>query len=197
VPIDRCYQLGCSAGYSQSDLGGNSWYYLLSLPSAGYLPYFSPADLGVTGETLVYDWDTGVACRRQAKESIPLAEEAKHQYFVVAPILTSGMAIIGDTSKFVTMADKRISLVESDARTARVGVIASAEYSPIISGYSKSRPAMVESDSGQLPALSSLDRLRKANSGWFWDYQSRIWHVKLDFSDSPAMLDRTFRISTQ
>lgn len=197
VPIDRCYQLGCSVGFTQSDLGANSWFYVLSLPSAGYLPSFTPADLGVTRKSLIYDWDTGVAFLRQASESVPLVEEAKHQYFVVAPILASGMAVIGDTSKFVTVADKRISLVQSDQHAERVGVIACAAYSPIISGYSNSRPAGVEAAGRQLQALSSLDRLKEAKSGWFWDYQTRIWHVKLDFTDSPSMLERVFQISTQ
>ncbi|MBZ5564489.1 MAG: hypothetical protein LAP13_18970 [Acidobacteriia bacterium] len=197
VPIDRCYQLGCSVGYTQSDLGGNSWYYVLSLPRAGYLPSFKPADLGVTRDSVIYDWDTGVAFLRQSSESTPLMQEPKHQYFVVAPMLESGVAVIGDTSKFVTMADKRISLVETGQHTARVGVMASAEYSPIISGYSGARLDGVETGGRQLQAVSSLDRLKAANSGWFWDYQTNLWHVKLDFSDSPAMVERVFQISTQ
>jgi hypothetical protein len=197
VPLDRCYQLGCSVGYTQSDLGGNSWYYVLSLPSAGYLPYFTPADLSVTGSSVVYDWDTHVAFLRQAGEPIPLVQEAKHQYFVVAPRLENGIAVIGDTSKFVTMADMRISLVRSEQNRASVGVIASQEYSPIISGYLSSRPAGVAIDGRQLPAVSSFDRLKLAKSGWFWDYQSSLWHVKLDFSDSPAMVERVFQLSTQ
>ena len=32
APIDRCYQVGCALGHSQSDLGGKSWFYVLSLP---------------------------------------------------------------------------------------------------------------------------------------------------------------------
>jgi hypothetical protein len=124
-------------------------------------------------------------------------KEAKHQYFVVAPMLENGVAVIGDTSKFVTMADKRISLVQSDKHGARVGVIAGAEYSPIITGYLSSRPAGVQTDGRQLQAVSSLDRLKLANSGWFWDYQTSMWHIKLDFSGSPAMVERVFQISTQ
>jgi hypothetical protein len=197
APIDRCYQLGCSVGYTQSDLGGSSWYYVLSLPSAGYLPHFTPADLGVTRNSVIYDWDTHVAFLRPSGEPIPLTKEAKHQYFVVAPLLENGMAVIGDTSKFVTMADNRIALVRSDQNGASVGVIASQDYSPIISGYGRSRPADVTIDGRQLPALSSLDRLKLAKSGWFWDYQSSLWHVKVDFSDSSAMVERVFQISTQ
>lgn len=197
VPLDHCYQLGCSVGYSESDLGSNSWYYVLSFPSAGYLPHFAIADLGVTQDSVVYDWDTHVAFLRQTGEPIPLAKEAKHQYFVVAPILENGTAVIGDTTKFVTMADKRISLVESNKHAARVGVIANAEYNPIITGYSKSRPAGVQTGGKEMQAASSLDRLKAANSGWFWDYQTLMWHVKLDFSDSPSMVEREFEIATR
>jgi hypothetical protein len=189
--------VGCSVGYTESDLGGNTWYYVLSLPSAGYLPRFTSADLGVARDSVVYDWDTHVAFLRQSGEPLPLVKEAKHQYFVVAPILENGMAVIGDTSKFVTMADKRISLVQSDQHVARVGVIASADYSPIISGYSTSRPTDVQTDGRRLQAVSSLDRLKLADSGWVWDYQTLMWHVKLDFSASPAMTERVFQIAVQ
>ncbi len=195
-PIDRCYHDGCAVGYTQSELGRHTWSYVLSLPSAGYTAAFTPSEIGATDRSIVYDWDTRLARLKDSQSFVPLTAEGKHQYFVVAPVLLNGMAVIGDTAKFVTMADKRIASVEDTAASVTVGVIANAKYSPIISGYSPERPQTVTAGSAALDQVSSLDRLERDKSGWFWDYQTGIWHVKLDFGDSPEMTTRTFVISS-
>jgi hypothetical protein len=194
VPLDRCYQSGCALGYTQSDLGGKNWYYVLSLPSAGYTPYFTPSDLGADGKVAVYNWDTHTGFLRDADSHIELVPEAKHEYFVVAPIMRNGMTVLGDLSKFVTMADKQIDSVKEDERSLRIGVTASAKHNPIISGYSVARPSKVECGGVQLEALSSLDRLKLAQAGWHWDYQTKLWHVKVDFAGGTNMESRVFSI---
>jgi hypothetical protein len=195
VPIDRCYQSGCALGYTQSDLGGKSWYYVLSLPSAGYTPHFTASDLGAGGKFAVYNWDTHTVFLRSADSPVGLVPEAKHEYFVVAPILRNGMAVLGDLSKFVTMADKQTDSVEEDARSLRVGVIANAKHNPIISGYSAERPSEVKTSNVELAAVSSLHRLNSADSGWLWDYQTKIWHVKVSFRDSPEFTTKFFQVT--
>jgi hypothetical protein len=194
VPIDRCYQSGCALGYTQSDISEKSWYYVLSLPTAGYTPHFAPSDLGGQGQFAVYNWDTSTVCFRHADSTVALVPEAKHEYFIVAPLFSNGMAILGDLSKFVTMADKRIDFVREEERSLRVGVIANAKHSPIISGYSAARPSKVEGGGVQLEAVSSLDRLKAAQAGWFWDYQTKLWHVKVDFTGAADMETRVFSI---
>jgi hypothetical protein len=131
---------------------------------------------------------------RDDDSPVALVPEAKHEYFVVAPILRNGMTVLGDLSKFVTMADQQIESLEEDGRSLRVGVTANAKHNPIISGYSAGRPARVEVDGGQLEPQSSLDRLQAAKSGWFWDYQTRLWHVKVDFAGISNMGTMRFRI---
>jgi len=194
VPLDRCYQSDCALGYSQSEVAGKSWYYVLSLPSAGYASRFTPQDLGARGKFAVYNWDTHTVFLRDDDSPVALVPEAKHEYFVVAPILRNGMTVLGDLSKFVTMADQQIESLEEDDRSLWVGVTANAKHNPIISGYSAGRPARVEVDGGQLEAQSSLDRLQAAKSGWFWDYQTRLWHVKVDFAGISNMGPMRFRI---
>ena len=195
APIDRCYQSGCALGYTQSDLGGKSWYYVLSLPLAGYTPHFTPSCLGAAGEFAVYNWDTHTVFLRNADSPVELVPEAKHEYFVVAPILRNGMAVLGDLSKFVTMADKQIQFVEEDGGAVRVGVIANANHSPVISGYCAERPSEVKTGTQDLVPVSSLDRLNRANSGWFWDYQTKIWHVKMSYTDSLEMNTKSFEVT--
>lgn len=194
VPIDRCYHSGCALGYTESNLGGKSWYYVLSLPTAGFAGEFMPADLGSTSRSAIYDWDNGSVALRDPKSAIALASEAKHQYFVVAPLLRNGMAVFGDVSKFVSMADKRIASVDENEQSISIGVIADSSTNPIISGYSAEPPGSVSTSGIKLDEVSSLARLRDAKEGWFWDYQDKLWHVKLDFSHSNSYSTRSFQI---
>jgi len=193
VPIDRCYQDGCALGYTESNFAGKRWYYVLSLPAAAYALNFTPADLGA-GKSVVYDWDTGTAFTRNSDSPVALAREAKHEYFVVAPILPNGMAVIGDPEKFVTMADMRIASVEATQEGVQVGVLSNQEWNPVTVGYAGRRPAGVEAGNVKLEEVSSLDRLKAAKSGWFWDYQTMLWHVKMDFAGAANMETRIFRI---
>jgi len=107
------------------------------------------------------------------------------------------MTVLGDLSKFVTMADKQIDSVEEDEQSLRVGVIANAKHNPIISGYSAERPSGVKTGDVELRAVSSLDRLSNGSSGWLWDYQTKIWHVKVNFTDSPEMTTKFFQVTSE
>ena len=105
------------------------------------------------------------------------------------------MAVIGDTSKFISMADKRIASVTDDSKSVTVSVTGTGEFSPIVSGYSSNRPIAVKTDGFEIERQSSLDRLSRAKSGWFWDYQTKQWHVKLDFGSGPEMMTKSFEVS--
>jgi hypothetical protein len=194
APLDRCYIEGGAVGYTESNKNGRSWYYVLSLPSAGYLPEFCPADLGGAGRWAVYNLETRVVSIKDASSPIPLEREAKHEYFVVAPLLENGIAVIGDVEKFVTMADMRIATVEAVREGARVGVISNQEWNPVTVGFAAQRPAGVEVGDAKLEEVSSLDRLRTAHAGWFWNYQTKLWHVKVDFAGAVNMETRVFTI---
>lgn len=181
-------------GYTESLLGGRKWHYVLSLPAAGYLPSFTAADLGSRDRSVLYSFDTKTATIIDPMTPVTLQREAKHEYFVVAPLLDNGMAVIGDPEKFITMADMRIASVVPAADALRVEVIADASRSPIITGYSPQRPTGVEAGNQKLAEMSSPDRLKAAMAGWFWDPQTRLWQVKVDFADAAKMETRSFRI---
>lgn len=194
APLDRCYLEGCATGYTMSDRDGHRWFYVLSLPPAGYSRGFSVSDLGTSSRSVVYNFDSGWASLVEATTVLNLHPEAKHEYFIVAPVLENGMAVVGDTGKFVTMADMRIPSVSVEGHSLRVGVIASEAESPIVTGYAAGRPTGVDGENGPLPEMSSLDRLRVANFGWFWDDQMKLWHVKVDFTGSQEMETKSFRV---
>jgi hypothetical protein len=167
----------------------------LSLPSAGYLPEFAPSDLGVDGKWAVYRYEAKTVAIRSADSIINLEKEAKHEYFVLAPVMPNGMAVIGDVDKFVTMADMRIAFVEPEEKQAlRIGVISNQAENPVVTGYSSARPTWVGSGGKDLQEVSSLNRLTETKEGWFWDYQKNLWSVKLDFSAQSSMKTLSFDI---
>ena len=133
-------------------------------------------------------------CIKEASSPIPLKREAKHEYFVVAPMLENGMAVIGDVEKFVAMAHMRIVSVEAVGESVRVGVISNQEWNPVTVGYAAQRPAGAEVGDAKLEEASGLDRLRAAPAGWFWDYQTKLWHVKVGFAGAVNMETRVFSI---
>jgi hypothetical protein len=194
VPLDRCYSEGCAVGYTVSERNGHEWFYVLSLPRAGSLQAFSVSDLGLGGEWAVYNFDTHEVSIAEAGTLIPLQQEAKHEYFVVAPLLANGMAVIGDTEKFVTMGEKRIASVEVTTEGVKVGVVSNQDWNPVTVGYAQQSPASVEMGNSKLEEVSSRDRLESAKSGWFWDHQTKLWHVKVDFAGAVNMETRVFTI---
>jgi len=194
VPLDRCYLERCAVGYAESDHDDQRWFYVLSLPASGYLDAFRVSDLGAKGRWVVYNHDTGVASVVDAANSLSLKREAKHEYFVAAPLTGNNLAVIGDNSKFVSMADMRIASVRAERDCLSVGVMASETDNPIITGYAEEQPAQVEGENKPLQEVSSLDLLKVAKSGWCWDYQSKLWYVKADFAGVTNIATRTFKI---
>jgi hypothetical protein len=194
VPLDRCYHEGCAVGYTQSEKNGKTWFYVASFPLSGYLPSFRIADLGVAGQWIVYDYDGGFASTFDSTSPIELSPQGKHQYLVLAPLFENRMAVLGDTGKFITMADMRIASVETEGDGLRVGVISNERKNPIITGYSERLPARVEVENRVLEEVSSVKRLMAAQSGWFWDSETQLWYVKVDFCGAAEMKTKVFRI---
>jgi hypothetical protein len=195
VPLDRCYHEGCAVGYTESKKGDKDWFYVVSFPSSARVPQFSVSELGVTGQWLVYDYDLGTASVVDASAPLSLRSVGKHQYLVVAPLLSNDMAVVGDTDKFITMADMRVPSVGLEGNGLRVELVSNELMNPIITGYSGHLPLRVQVDRDDLQEVSSLKRLQAASSGWFWDPQTKLWYVKVDFRGSRAMMTKAFRIT--
>ncbi len=68
------------------------------------------------------------------------------------------------------------------------------EWNPVTVGYAGQRPAGVNVENTELNEVSSLDGLRSAKSGWFWDRQTKLWHVKIDFGSAVNMETRVFKM---
>jgi hypothetical protein len=69
-----------------------------------------PSGVGV----VAWDWRKGVATRLAPDGIIPVSLNREGWVFhVLAPVLGSGLAVIGDTTKFVTAGDARIEIFET------------------------------------------------------------------------------------
>ena len=110
---------------------------------------FNPSKLGIKGKTVVYD---------------PLTEELKvvnsgsgfssllnnnlYTYYIIAPVISSGIAFLGDAGKIVSTGEKRIHNVEDNNGTLKVIVLfAKGEASVKLEGYSEKS---VTSDKGKI-----------------------------------------------
>jgi hypothetical protein len=78
-------------------------------------------DLDVPGNVVAYDWRTGKASVVNGTLEMPPIEHLyEYDYFVLAPVLSNGLALIGEPAKYVTMADKRFTSVKADADSISV-----------------------------------------------------------------------------
>lgn len=80
-------------------------------------------DLGITERAVLYNWRSGEVQMVDASFDIPTMHHLyDYAYFIFAPILPNGLALIGETGKFVTLADKRFKEIESLENSIRVVV---------------------------------------------------------------------------
>jgi hypothetical protein len=100
---------------------------------------FSPARLGVTGPTFVYDvyGDTGRVLN--ADESFTTTVSSG-SYFIAAPIGASGLAFLGDAGAFVSVGKKRISELVDDGTVQATVQFATGEQTVTVQGYAPSAP---------------------------------------------------------
>ncbi len=97
-------------------------------------------DLGIEGSVVVYDWRTGEAAVAQGFFEIPrLEKRADYAYLILTPVLPNGLALIGEVEKFVTLADRRFSRIESLADAIRVQVEGMPGEVVTLLGYDTSR----------------------------------------------------------
>jgi hypothetical protein len=106
---------------------------------------FVPASLGVPGDAYVYDYfsHTGTVVsdgNSFAFTTTPAEATTGGSYFIVVPIGPSGIALLGDTNKYVSLGRKRISDL-SDAGILHVTVqFAAGETNLTLAGYAPSAP---------------------------------------------------------
>lgn len=81
------------------------------------------SDLGIREPVVAYNWRTGDAfVVTQSLDIPPMTGRNDYTYWVLAPILSNGLALVGETDKFVTLADQRFESMEALPDGIRVTV---------------------------------------------------------------------------
>ncbi len=125
-----------------SDHPAGRWVYALGLhanpsddPVRGEIVF---EDLGV-GDVVAWDWRAGTASRLGADATWPVdLPKEGWTYLVLAPVLVSGLAVIGDTAKFVTAGDARVEVTATDTG-ARL-VVKGAGEEVTVTGWAERAP---------------------------------------------------------
>lgn len=109
-------------------------------------------DLGIAGKRVAYDWLAGTArVVEGAFDLAPIPHLYEPAYVVLAPVADNGLALLGETGKYVTMADRRIRSVQVEPRWFRVKVEGTPGERVTLSAYDPATDRIL-SASGEIVA---------------------------------------------
>jgi hypothetical protein len=135
-----------------SDHPAGRWAYVMTMrcspgegATSGQVRLADLGDSAPTGDVVVWDWRTRSAARMPADGQWDCALAAEEWTFhVVAPVLSCGMAVIGDASKFVSGGDARIVVTEIGGGVRLV--VKGADEQVTITGWFAAAPTRVDGD---------------------------------------------------
>ena len=108
---------------------------------------FQPVDFGITNNAYVYDYFAATGAVVHAGSaynfttSMP-ATASGENYYIAVPIGSSGVALIGDTGKYVTRGKKRIAQLTDNGTLSATVKFATGEPSVTLLGYSATYPSI-------------------------------------------------------
>lgn len=153
VPLDQCYVDDAlnrnrpMVAVADTDFGGMRALYVFAYArssgnrSAGFIP----AQSGLTGNAYVYNYFTGTGTIVSNGSAFNFTADMPDNtnggsYFVVVPIGPSGIGLLGDTNKFVTLGKKRVSELSDPGFVHATVVFAPGETNLTLTGYAPSVP---------------------------------------------------------
>jgi hypothetical protein len=161
VPIDATYLARATGGKAafaasaetRQGVGRVVYLFAYARTGTGQAPLdVSPRDLGLSGEVYVYDFFAGKGARQSAADRLIRQVPEEGAYFVLVPIGRSGIAVLGDTSKFVSLGKKRIAISDDGEVDLKLS-FAPGEAAVTISLDSAARP-IVSAVSGAVESLA-------------------------------------------
>lgn len=132
---------------SHTDHPAGRWAYVTALhatpsdePVTETVDLAGLADSSPTGDVICWDWRNRTATPMGAAESfeVTLARE-DWAYWVLAPVLHGGIAVLGDTTRFVSAGDARI-VVDTAADAVRITVKGPGE-TVTVTGWAAAEPS--------------------------------------------------------
>jgi hypothetical protein len=105
---------------------------------------FTPAELGYRGQVFVFNWFAGsgklVDAAASYNENLASTSDGAYNYYVVAPLGPSGIALVGDAGKYASLGKKRVTAL-ADTGTVEVSLaFASGEGPVTLRGYAPTQP---------------------------------------------------------
>lgn len=134
-------------GYTYSDFGSSKVEYVFAYSRNVNAPEtvsFAPQDFGFSGNVYAYDYFGKTGWQQGAAQAIVKPVDSQGSYFVIAPVGPSGIAFLGDLSRFVPASHQRVlSLADNGQITATL------QFKPpetvTISVYAASAPVVTAS----------------------------------------------------
>jgi hypothetical protein len=139
--------------HTYSDFGSSRVAYVFAYsrdPNAAAPVSFAPQDFGFASDVYVYDYFGKTGWRQPASQAILRTVDSQGSYFVMAPVGPSGMAFLGDLSKFVPASQQRVSSLADDGQVTATLQFHPPETVPI-SIFASSMP-VVSSDQASVSA---------------------------------------------
>ncbi|MFO8057065.1 MAG: hypothetical protein R6V10_07205 [bacterium] len=128
---------GHEAGETYYVAAFNLWPYRMMKPEV------SMVELGISGDYVVYDYREEKVLDTNNRIEFGLMPFNDAFYYVLAPVLENGMAIIGETDKFVTMSGKRFPRVDKAGESLKMDVAGVAGEEVRVTVYTPERVADV------------------------------------------------------
>ena len=121
------------------------YVYAYARPLGDSSASFTPAQLGVSGNAFVYDYFTGTGTVVSNGNTFDFTADMPDNtdggsYFIAVPIGPSGIALLGDTNKFVTLGKKRVSELSDPGFVHATLVFAPGETNLTLTGYAPGAP---------------------------------------------------------
>jgi hypothetical protein len=127
-----------------SDFGDSRTNYLFAYPQgSNTVAHFRLAETGAKGAMYLYDYTAATGRVVDAAEWLDEPITGQYAYWIAAPVGKSGMAVLGDTSNFVSMGKKRVSEFHDDGQVSITVSFAAGEPSRAIQGYSPDPPHVI------------------------------------------------------
>jgi hypothetical protein len=130
--------------HTYSDFGGTRIEYVFAYSRDVTTPAqvtFSPQDFGFTSDVYLYDYFGQTGSCQSASQAIVPTVDSQGSYFVMTPVGPSGMAFLGDLSRFVTASQQRVSSLVDDGQITATLEFNAPETVPI-SVFAPSTPVV-------------------------------------------------------
>jgi hypothetical protein len=106
-------------GHTESDFGSSKVEYVFAYSrnqDGMQTVSFSPRAFGLAGDVYVYDYFGKSGWEQPAGQAIERTVDSQGEYFVIAPVGPSGIAFLGDLSRFVTASKQRVTSFSDDGQ---------------------------------------------------------------------------------